>query len=57
MKAVEVLAGQWNVLPSKAIELATTSRPDLVQTAAYLQVGRINLPRMAQVFAVVYHKM
>lgn len=47
--AAEVLAGQWNVLPSKAVDLATTRRPELMQGQHYLRVGRVTLPRVAKV--------
>lgn len=47
--AAEIVAGIWNVLPLKAVELATTARPDFVQKEDYLNIGRITLPRLSQV--------
>ncbi|CAM9377533.1 unnamed protein product, partial [Scytosiphon promiscuus] len=46
--AAEVVAGLWNVLPSRASELATTARPEFVQGEEYLKIGRVTLPRLAQ---------
>eukprot|EP00903_Cladosiphon_okamuranus_P014927 g13820.t2 len=46
--AAEVVAGLWNVLPSRAVEMATTSRPELVQGQDYLKIGRVTLPRLPQ---------
>ncbi|CAM9333744.1 unnamed protein product [Ectocarpus fasciculatus] len=46
--AAEVVAGLWNVLPSRAVEIATTTRPELVQAEDYLKIGRVTLPKMPQ---------
>lgn len=47
--AAEVVAGLWNVLPSRAVELVTMSRPDLVEGEDYLKIGRVTLSRSPQV--------
>lgn len=47
--AAEVVAGLWNVLPSKAVELAITRRPEFVIEDDYLKIGRVTLPRLDQV--------
>lgn len=47
--AAEVVAGLWNVLPSMAVEIATTTRPEFVQAEDYLKIGRVTLPKMPQV--------
>ena len=50
--AAEVVAGMWNILPSKAAELATTNRPELMQGSDYLKIGRVTLPKSTQVRCV-----
>ncbi|CAM9195825.1 unnamed protein product, partial [Ectocarpus sp. 12 AP-2014] len=46
--AAEVVAGLWNVLPSKAVEFATTTRPEFVEADDYLKIGRVTLPKVRQ---------
>ncbi|CAM9220817.1 unnamed protein product, partial [Ectocarpus sp. 13 AM-2016] len=46
--AAEVVAGRWNVLPSKAVEIATTTRPEFVEAEDYLKIGRVTLPKVPQ---------
>ncbi|CAN0109637.1 unnamed protein product, partial [Ectocarpus sp. 6 AP-2014] len=47
-QAAEVVAGLWNVLPSRAVEIATTIRPEFVQAGDYLKIGRVTLPKLPQ---------
>lgn len=50
--AVEALAGQWNVLPSKVVDLALSRRPEFVVDDSFLKIGRVTLPRLARVSTV-----
>lgn len=47
--AAEALAGQWNVLPAKVVELALTRRPDLEHQEGFMRVGRVSIPRLREV--------
>ena len=44
-----MVAGLWNVLPSKAVELAINRRPEFVIEDEYLKIGRVTLPRLNEV--------